>query len=290
MNILLTGGTGLLGKTLARLLSKEQHQIVAIVRKKTAANPFFETFEGDLTQIHTLQNLFSSHRFDAVLHCAANTDLRFCEQNPNQAYAINAQAAQNLCQLADPKTRFIHLSTDSVFDGVAGNYTEKSLTNPLNHYAKTKLEGEKLVLETNPNALVLRTNLYGTGSPSGQTLAEWAIQNLKQNNVISGFADVYFNPLNTTQLAQIINKLIEKPNIKGILNVGCKEFISKYDFVNLIAQQLNITQPNLNPTSIETANQYPKRPQNTTLNLDLMQTHNLTPPSIHAGIKALLMP
>ena len=121
------------------------------------------------------------------------------------------------------------------------------------------------------NAVVIRTNIYGFHLEHGKSLVEWAIDNLKQGKSISGFTDVYFSPVYTKQLAEVIKDIIPTQHFKGILNVVSKECCSKYEFLLRIAQQFNFNPNLVLKNSVKKFQFLAPRPVNTTLNADLLK-------------------
>ncbi|MBA3072119.1 MAG: sugar nucleotide-binding protein, partial [Anaerolineae bacterium] len=98
----------------------------------------------------------------------------------------------------------------AVFDGEVGNYTENDMPNPLSVYSLTKLRGENAVLAANPQALVLRVNFYGWSISGKRSLAEYFVNNLAEQKLLKGFADVVFCPMMVLDLADTILEANEK--------------------------------------------------------------------------------
>lgn len=195
---------------------------------------------GDLTREKTLNDL-SRFRFDAIVHCAALTDIEFSEKNPEDAFLINHLATENLVKTF-PGALFIYISTDSVFDGKSGNYNETDLTNPLNVYSKSKLAGEDAVINSAEKFYILRTNIYGYHQPiTHRSLFEWAFEKLRRGEQIRGFSNVVFNPLYVGQLAFVIEKMILQKPAFGIYNAVCDEHFSKHDFLLRIIKQFGFS-------------------------------------------------
>lgn len=281
--VLITGVSGMLGQILLEELSKEKDlEIFGTARNVNGKN----LISGDLTDIFFIEKLFSAIKPEIIIHTAAITNLKFCEENPNLAFDLHVKASENLASF--PSQKFIYISTDSVFDGIKGNYSEKDLPNPLNIYAETKLLGEKKVLKNHKNALVLRTNLYGITSQSGNALAEWAIGALIAKKSISGFSDVFFNPLYTKQFSKIILKIIQsKQNLSGILNLGSQEKISKYEFILKLTQEFNLDEKLIQKANSDDFKSAINRPKNTSLNLQKMESIFKELPSLTDGIVKL---
>ena len=160
LNIVVTGGDGLLGRTFQEHLSMNGNRATAIMHK----------VELDITNKESTRMALEKARPDWLVNCAAFTNVDSAELNRDVAFDVNSNAMRNIAEVAtDLNIRVLHFSTDYVFDGLSSDpYVEKSETNPLNQYGLSKLEGEKNLLTAMPeNALVIRTAwLYGSLKPS----------------------------------------------------------------------------------------------------------------------------
>lgn len=200
--------------------------------------------QGDLTREKTLNEL-ARFQFDAIVHCAALTDIELSEENPEDAYSINHLATENLVKTF-PEATFIYISTDSVFDGKTGNYDETDLTNPLNIYSKSKLFGEDAVKNMAEKFYILRTNIYGYHQPlTHRSLFEWVFEKLKRGEEIRGFLNVIFNPLYVGQLAIVIEQMIRQKPSFGIYNAVSDGHLSKYDFLLRIIELFDFSKDQL---------------------------------------------
>jgi dTDP-4-dehydrorhamnose reductase len=286
MKVLVTGHTGMLGKEIVNVLLKVKGlELVGISRHSIEALPY-QQIEQDFYNLDSTNSILNKIKPDVIIHAAALVNLKSCEENLHLADAIHVETTRILSSYYPKKTRFIYISTDSVFDGEKGNYTESDLPSPLNYYSKSKLEGEKVALRYNSNSVVLRTNIYGTHSPSGNSLLEWALNELKGKNDIVGFSDVIFNPLSTKQCAEIINYFICHP-FSGILNLGVKKGISKYDFLCKVCDIWNFDQSLIKKGLCSDLNLKPVRPLNTTLELSKLFSIYNNELSLTLGLKGL---
>lgn len=288
MRILVTGSSGMLGKDIVKILSNDVDCFVVGFDK--AVNPYLSTDHqviGDLTDLKFLSSSLDEINPAVIIHCAAIVNVDECEKNKRAAKTIHCDVTGILAHFKPVSTRFIHISTDSVFDGQKGNYTEKDIPNPINYYAKTKLDGEIVVLENNHNAVVIRTNIYGFHLETGKSLVEWAINDLRQGKSISGFTDVYFNPVYTKQLGEVIKDIIHAKYFKGILNVSSKEYYSKYEFLLRIAQQFNFNTDLIIKNSVKKFQFLAPRPINTTLNTNLLRSEFKKELMLQEGLSTL---
>ena len=262
--ILITGITGMLGTAVySYFLQKEGNKIFGVSRQQNYSLPEVEMLQGDLASNEFI-NTFKDISFDYIIHCSAEVNVNLCETDREHAYKSNVEAIKNLVSKVNAK-KYLYISTDSVFDGQTGNYTEESITNPLNYYAKTKLLGEAAVKEYAENHYILRTNIFGFNNTMKKSLFEWAYTELKEERTINGFNNMYFNPMYVGQLTLFIDKLLASNADFGTYNVGIDEKISKYDFLLKIAQSFNFSQDLVNEMEFNQNEFVAPRALNTTL-------------------------
>jgi dTDP-4-dehydrorhamnose reductase len=262
----------MLGSELASYFNSfEDYEVFGLGRSET------NIFSNERQFIFNLESFKSEEledeKFDIIIHTAALTDINLCESNKKLANKLNIDASVEIAKLAKTcNAKLFYISTDSVFDGKAGNYNETEIPSPLNYYAFTKYAGELKVLEFyEKNCLIVRTNIYGLNQPFRNTIAEWALKEWSNNKQINGFEDVYFNALYTGQLAEILKNLIELNVDEKILNVGSSEFISKYDFLNKLRLKFGFENALLKKSNSSNFISNIKRPLNTTLNLSKLE-------------------
>ncbi|MBT4290528.1 MAG: SDR family oxidoreductase [Deltaproteobacteria bacterium] len=271
MRILVTGSSGMLGKDIVEILSNNNCSVYGFSRTVNSRFNCDHQVTGDLTNLKFLSSSLDYINPDVIVHCAAIVNVDECETNKRVAEMLHCDVTKILSRYKSGSTRFIYISTDSVFDGQKGNYTEEEIANPINYYAKTKRDGEIIVLENNSNAVVIRTNIYGFHLERGKSLVEWAIDNFQQGKSMDGLTDMYFNPVYTKQLSEIIRDIIPLNYFKGILNVASKEYCSKYEFLLHIAQKFNFTTSLITKNSVKKFKFLTPRPVNTTLNTNLLK-------------------
>ncbi|MBU6389802.1 SDR family oxidoreductase [Patescibacteria group bacterium] len=271
-------------KVVEILLDSPRYTVYGVEKhKQEVSSPAFTVY-GDLTDPAFITSLLTESKPAVIIHCAAITDVDLCERDHGLARTLHVDTTKQLASYAPAK--FMYISTDSVFDGQSGGYTESDTPAPQNYYALTKLEGEQAALSANPQTTVLRTNIYGFHYPLGRSLAEWAVSSLKAGEKIHGFTDVFFNPLYTKQLARIISFFSES-NFHGIIHAASSQNISKYDFIRSIATKLQLSLDLLQPGRLRKENMSARRPTNSTLNINMMKGlyPNLNDLSLEAGIQ-----
>lgn len=238
-NILLTGASGMLGRATADYFSRRKDcRVTATARSFSDYVNAEEFIIADFVEPKFIEK-FSARNFDVVIHTAALTDLEKCENDHLLAEKIHIEASAELAR-QNSQAVFIYISTDSVFDGETGNYAETDVPNPSNYYSQTKLEGEKSTIENAPDHYILRTNIYGFHLPPRRSLFEWGFHQLKRGVPISGFADVFFNPLYIGQLAEVVGSFIDNRPPFGIYNATADEHFSKYEFFIKCAEKLDL--------------------------------------------------
>jgi dTDP-4-dehydrorhamnose reductase len=284
--LLVTGATGMLGaEVVKRLKSGLKYRVFSISRKTLQQDD--DHFNVDLSNEKALQTVLDKIQPAIIIHCAAEVNVNRCETEKEYVYKLHVAATQNLVQYASLE-KFIYISTDAVFDGQRGNYSETDIVNPLNHYAYTKLKGEETVLSANKNSIVLRTNIVGYHIPLQTSLFEWAYKSLSTNTAISGYENVYFNPLYCAVLAEKIAELLELQFERGIYHIGTTDNVSKFDFLRRTAQYFNFSQNLISPVMLDNSpGTGAMRPLNTTLNTDKVQGLGIVLPSIDASINLL---
>ncbi|MBI2627905.1 MAG: SDR family oxidoreductase [Candidatus Niyogibacteria bacterium] len=269
--ILITGANGMLGREITDIFSKnKKYNVFGIIRSRKPKNPKVCFIIADLRDIKSLKKIVSSVKPNIIIHSAAIVNLDLCEQNKREADLLHIKATEILASYKENKTKFVYISTDSVFNGKTGAYKESDRPDPLNYYAQSKLMGEKTAMAINKNSLVIRTNIYGFHVPPGNSLVEWALENFTSKKSINGFTDVFFNPVYTRQLAKIIKYILEKNDIKGILNIGSEESMNKYEFLKSLASRFE-AQTLIKPVLVNTSDLKTIRPKNTILDINKLK-------------------
>lgn len=270
--ILITGTTGMLGSNLVSLFSDiNKYEVFGLGRSLSHLIPKQNQIVVDLSDAALIEKL--SIKPDIIIHSAALTDLNLCEVEPELANRIHVEGSRAIAKLAGESTRFFYISTDSVFDGLRGNYKEDDLPNPVNVYASTKFSGETAVKDVAKGEVtIIRTNIYGFHVPMKNSLAEWAFREWSAGRTISGFTDTIFNAVFTHQLAAIIEQMINLNFFFPILNIGSNEAISKFDFLNRFRELLNVNNALLTKALSTDFTSSIQRPKNTSLDVTLLSS------------------
>ena len=233
--LLVTGATGLLGANLV-VAAAPRWRVIAVARTGQIVLPGVVTAACDILQRDAVVRLIREQRPDAVVHLAAETRVDWCEDHPAEATALNVGGtASVLAAAADTRCRVVYMSTDSVFDGHRGFYGEADTTAPVNVYAETKLQAERLVLGADRGHAVLRSNLFGWNARPVVSLGEWILDVLRDGKDVPGFTDCFFSPLSTRTLAARLLDAVEQ-ELHGLFHAGTSDGVSKFEFARMIAR------------------------------------------------------
>lgn len=227
MNILVTGACGQLGRAIRKISDISGHTCVfADVRPETGVLAL------DITDPEAVDNMLDVNDIDIVVNCAAYTDVEKAEMFREDAYRVNAYAAGIIADaVAQRKLSLIHISTDYVFDGKGNTpYSENADPSPLNVYARTKLEGERLIGESGCRHLIIRTAwLY---SCTGRNFFNTMVEKTASQSEIKVVVDQVGTPTYAPDLAQTVFYLIDRWNDSrsGVYNYTGLGVCSWYDF------------------------------------------------------------
>src|SRR4030042_629082 len=267
MRILITGASGLLGLNLA-LETTRRHTVFGTVNHHALNTDAFTVIQTDLLAPGAVERLLESTHPEWVIHCAALANLDACEADPLLAQQLNTNLPHKLAShVARSGARLVHVSTDSVFDGLRGDYSEQDPPNPVGLYSRTKLNGELAVLAADPTAIIARVNLFGWSLTGKRSLAEFFFNNLSLGKQVMGFTDVFFCPLLANHLADIFVNMLEQ-NFSGLYHVVSPESLSKYDFGLRLAQRFNLDGSLINPSSVAQSGLKATRSPNLSLRTD----------------------
>ncbi len=298
MKVLLTGASGLLGgNCMAQLARNPNLQLYATHRVPDFSIPDtfaqgVSAFPLDLTHETAVWNIVSTVQPNIIIHTAAHTEPAFCEWNRQEAYALNVKATKVLATLAEMfSARFIFISTDLVFDGTKGNYSEDDTPNPLSYYAETKLEAELCVKHLVENHVVLRVPLLLGVSPRGnRSVNERLVKELKAGNPVRLFRDEYRTPIFANVLARIIEEFATGTlsETTGLFHAGGRERVSREDLGRKIATRWKLNQTLIQSTWSSDVPSTPPRPKDVSLNSTKVHAHlSFKIPSLEESLNAL---
>ncbi len=224
-NLLITGANGQLGNEMRNLLASDRQ-----------FNSFFADIDTlDITDAHAVYHFVESNKIDIIINCAAYTAVDKAEDDLEEKKKINIDAVGNLAGTArNCGAKVLHVSTDYVFDGFNYQpYTEDDNTNPKTAYGVTKRDGERLLLRTAPDSIIVRTAwLY---SPYGKNFVKTMINLGREKEQLNVVCDQIGTPTCAADLAAAIYAIISADEwLPGIYNFSDEGVCSWYDFAKAI--------------------------------------------------------
>jgi len=268
---LITGANGLLGQHLVEFFSRV-HKVLA---SDLHAEPFFLLSHGnyeqaDILDKERLSSLTDSFKPDLVINAAAYSDVDACETDREKAWQVNVVGIENLIEICKNwNAKLIHLSTDYVFDGKEGPYSEEGVPNPINYYGSSKLESELKIKHSGIDFVIVRTNvLYGMAEGANPNFFTWVFNRLRNDQSIRVVTDQFNNPTLVDDLARAILELTAR-KFSGTINLGGTEYLSRYNFARKIAEEFEFDANKIVPVTTEDLKQKAPRPLKGGLRIDL---------------------
>jgi dTDP-4-dehydrorhamnose reductase len=241
---------------------KDKYEVLGFDRYASAHE---NEYTLDIAQKGNTTEAILKLRPRVVVHAAAETNVDLCETDHEHARSINVDGTANVaeaCHKAVAKLLFI--STDYVFDGVKGNYSETDQPNPISYYGLTKLEAEHIVRTKLPNALIMRTSVLYGWHPTKLNFATWVIKELREHRTIKVAKDHINSPTLADNLARAIWAAIGRGS-EGLLHVAGGERISRFDFACRIAKVFNLDENLLVPVEMRELSWAARRPRDSSL-------------------------
>jgi len=233
--LLITGASGFLGWHLCQI-AKPEWQVYGTYYSHCLEIPGIKMLKVNLTDFQELKQLFKDINPSAVIHTAAHSQPNFCQIYPQESHIINVTASCNIAGLcADYSIPCVFTSTEQVFNGLNAPYNEAAPVCPINIYGEQKVMAEMGMLERYPMTAVCRMPLmFGSATPTAQSFIQPFIQTLKEEKQLNLFIDEFRTPASGTTAAKGLLLALEKVN--GIIHLGGKERISRYDFGLLLVE------------------------------------------------------
>lgn len=240
MRLLVTGAGGLLGGRLAAELLALGHDVLA-VHRRGAPPRGLRAAAAELLDEPALARLLDEERPDAVVNAAAISRAEGCAERPADAEAVNARLPGAIARSCRARgIGVVAISTDLVFDGEAAPYREEDPALPLSLYGRTKLAGERAVLEAHPGAAVARLALVcGLGHGPRGTSTESVAWSLRAGRPVSLFVDEHRTPIDARSLADAVSRILARGR-GGVFHVGGRERVSRYDLGLRVARAFGL--------------------------------------------------
>jgi len=291
--ILITGSTGLLGRTI--IFENKNFKIIGgyFPKKDFPTLRYVDKkYLLDIRNLDKIKKIIEDEEIEVIIHCASLANVDYVEEHRVEAYQTNYIGTKNivdLCKLR--RIKFIHISTNAVYDGTNPLYSENSQRNPINYYGKLKVMEEDYVMRNLDDYVIIRPILmYGWNDVlERENPFTWQLRLQNENKEILLVDDIYCNPLLVNDCAKIILKIIET-EINGIFNIAGSEIVSRYEFGLKIAELTNYDKSKIKAVPNSYFREIAPRPKNTSFDITKIKTIlNYIPVKIETGIKFLLL-
>ncbi|MGH9945261.1 MAG: dTDP-4-dehydrorhamnose reductase, partial [Pyrinomonadaceae bacterium] len=266
MRILVTGAAGMVGGVLAKQCRAAGDEVFAPGR-----------MDLDISDAAQVAGVFAQTRPEAVINCAAWTDVDGCELDPTRSYAVHAEAVETLARESRRAgAAFLNISTDYVFDGEKeGFYTQRADPNPQGAYARSKLAGERLAQNAYARTIVVRTGwIFG---PGGRNFLSRVVELARAGTPLRAIHNAYGTPTYAVDLARRLRELVrlDLPGIYHVVNRG--EGASYEDFTRVALAAAGMEGTAVERVSAETLSRPAPRPRNSRLRCLLSEVIGLEP-------------
>jgi dTDP-4-dehydrorhamnose reductase len=262
---LLITSTGLVGGNIKRVLDAKGRDVVETYY------PSVDKPQGlpvDISSENSVRGLFESVKPSVVILTAALTNVEFCQENRDIARAINVTGPQNVANLCKTfSAKLVFFSSDYVFDGQAGPYSETDAPHPISVYGETKLAAERSIQDTLNDHLIIRTTIVYGYEVMGKNFCYRLINTLKAGQPIKVPSDQIGSPTYAYNLAEVVVDLIEK-NGKGLYNVVGKDMVDRYEFSRRVCAVFGLDEKLLVPVTTRELDQKAPRPLKAGLRID----------------------
>lgn len=273
---MIIGSTGLVGSKVASLAPK--HGFEAYNTHNARASPLPNSVQLDITNRDETLRLIKDVHPEAIVNTAALHNVDYCETHREEATRVNVEGVRNIVDAAlKTDSRLIHLSTDYVFDGNSGHYSELDKAHPLHFYAETKLEAELVAADLPSFAIARPSVIYGwnpleaAGAPSssGKTInfAMFVLDKLKKNETVKAVRDQYSSPTFADNLAEALLRLARSSE-NGVYHTAGRSCMSRHEFAIKLAEIFGYPTSLVQPVYTSDFKQLANRPKNSCLRVE----------------------
>ena len=291
--ILVTGSNGLLGQKLtANILATKRAELLATSRgdNRYPVKEGYAYESMDISDKQEMERVISAFQPDTIINTAAVTNVDIAENDKELCRKLNVEAVKDLIDICTAQNiHLIHLSTDFVFDGENGPYSEEDKPNPLSYYGASKYEAEKLLQASSCKWTIIRTILvYGVlPDMSRSNIVLWAKTALEKGSPINVVNDQWRMPTFAEDLAEACLLVAEK-EATGIYHISGRDMMSILELVEKVAEFYRLDRSPVKPISSESLNQAARRPKITGFILDkAIRDLGYNPHSFEEGMKSL---
>ncbi|MCW3125881.1 MAG: dTDP-4-dehydrorhamnose reductase [Bacteroidetes bacterium] len=275
--ILITGASGFLGYHLLRTAHARGFDVYGLYNSGKISFEYSTNLQLDLRNYIDMGNVIDDIEPDAVIHAAALADATLCQKNKELSYEINVEVTRNLAGIcSDYQVPFVFTSTDLVFDGEKGNYTESDIPNPIMVYGAHKLEAEQKTAKVYPESLIVRCPLmFGAIEASDKTYFSTFIRGMREGKPANVFHDEYRSICGARSVSEGILHLCEEAT--GLFHLGGTARVSRYDFGMAAAEAFGLDKTLIHSLSQKDIQMSVPRPADVSLNIQKARSFGYSP-------------
>ena len=291
MKILITGGSGLLGKSLIET-RKPKFKIVATYVGKYMVNNYddIQFQKLDIRDYDAYEQLFRQFRPDVTIHTAGIGSPDYAENHRKETWDMNVESTRDIYSLCERNnSRLVYISSNGIYDGEKAPYGEEDLPEPTNYYGEVKLKAEEILMNARiPCAIVRPILMYGWNHPFERSnIATYALERMVKGLKVQVYDDVFLTPLYSIMCGKAIWRIIQDERY-DIFNIAGSERVSIYGMIKKVADIFEFNKNLVEPVKQGFFNELVRRPKDTSFKTDKMQSVlGMKPLSLNEGLKAM---
>ena len=289
MKIMILGANGFTGRRILKRLSSKHQVLACSLHPDILPEEGYEFHILDMQNVDATDALLNNFRPDVIINASAMSVVDYCEQHPEEAYALNVTAVKHLAEYSQSNScRLIHLSTDFVFDGTATEaYTETDTTNPINYYGKTKQWSEEVIEQACTNYAIARIEVVYGKPFNGQhgNIVHLVKTRLENGQSIRVVSDQFRSPTWVEDIARAIESLLSD-KYQGIYHICGGETMSVADIAYRVAKHFGLDTSLIQPVTTEEMNEATPRPLFSPMNTEkALKEFGYQPSRLEEGFK-----
>ena len=283
--ILIIGASGLIGNYIYRFLKYKSD--VKVLGTRFSNEQDLELVFLDILNKLSISNIINNFNPDIVIVPASLPNVEYCEEHPEESREVNIKGIKNIINIINSNVLFVYFSSDYIFDGVFGPYSEEDKPNPINEYGKQKLEIENYIKENLYNYLIIRTTVVYGWESKGKNFILGLINKLNSGEEINIPYDQINNATFAGDIALAIYKLIISGRI-GIFNVAGDCLLSRFEFAIIATKILGLNSDKIKAFLTKDLGQKAKRPLSAGLKIDKLRSYGIEMSDAKTGIKKMM--
>ena len=289
MKIMILGANGFTGRRILKRLSSKHQVLACSLHPDILPEEGYDFHILDMQNVDATDALLNNFRPDVIINASAMSVVDYCEQHPEEAYALNVTAVKHLAEYSlSNSCRLIHLSTDFVFDGTATEaYTETDTTNPINYYGKTKQWSEEVIEQACTNYAIARIEVVYGKPFNGQhgNIVHLVKTRLENGQCIRVVSDQFRSPTWVEDIARAIESLLSD-KYQGIYHICGGETMSVADIAYRVAKHFGLDTSLIQPVTTDEMNEATPRPLFSPMNTEkALKEFGYQPSRLEEGFK-----